>query len=28
MQLEGLPQPQVRAVTHETRTLLLRPPVL
>ena len=28
MQLEGLPQPQVRAVAHETRTLLLRPPVL
>ncbi len=28
MQLEGLPQPPVRAVARETRTLLLRPPVL
>jgi len=28
MQLEGLPQAQVRAIAHETRTLLLRPPVL
>ncbi|HEV8340118.1 MAG TPA: DEAD/DEAH box helicase [bacterium] len=28
MQLEGLPQPAVRAIAHETRLLLLRPPVL
>jgi superfamily II RNA helicase len=28
MQLEGLPQPQVKAVAHQTRELLLRPPVL
>jgi len=28
MQLEGLPQPIVRTIAHETRLLLLRPPVL
>jgi len=28
VQLEGMPQSSVRAVARETRTLLLRPPVL
>ncbi len=28
MQLEGLPQPPIRTLAHETRALLLRPPVL
>jgi len=28
VQLEGLPQPDIRAQAHQTRDLLLRPPVL
>jgi superfamily II RNA helicase len=28
MQLEGLPQAEIKAIAHETRALLLRPPVL